>query len=119
MAGPMDASRDLRLGLLALETGAIDRDQLVSAVRSRPRWRGRSRSSLPAGGGCLEAATPARFEGQVEGEPGSGGGGRSAGTPTAVRPDRQDGPEPTATFDHAGRHREADAGEGRADRAGP
>ena len=55
MAGRVDASRDLRLGLYAFESGAIDEEQLVSAVHE-PLAR-LSRATAPASasaGGVFE-----------------------------------------------------------------
>ena len=66
----MDASRDLRLGLFALESGAIDHEQLVSAVRSWCRSRDRSLSAILAGRGLLDAPTLARLEDRVARDPG-------------------------------------------------
>ncbi|MEJ7639435.1 MAG: hypothetical protein WKF75_16025, partial [Singulisphaera sp.] len=115
MAGRMDVSRDLRLGLFALESGAIDQEQLISAVRSWSQSQDRSLSAILAGRGLLDAPTLARLEDLVARSPGSADGGLASGPPAPVRSDRPDGPEPTATFDYAGRAGDVDAG--RADRA--
>ncbi len=95
MAGRLDASRDLRLGLFALESGAIDQEQLVSAVRSWARSRDRSLSAILAGRGLLDAPTLARLEDMV------------ARNPESPESRLASGPEPTATFDHAWPNSEA------------
>ncbi len=117
MAGRMDVSRDLRLARYALESGAIDQEQLVSAVRSWSRSQDRSLSAILAGRGLLDAPTLARLEDMVARSPGSADGGLASGPPAPVRSDRPDGLEPTATFDYAGRPGDVDAG--KADPVGP
>jgi eukaryotic-like serine/threonine-protein kinase len=86
MVGRIEASRDLLLGLYALESRAIDREQLVDAVRVWTRSPERSLSEVLGGLGGLDATTIAELEGQAA---------RDLELPL-------DGPEPTATFDHAG-----------------
>ncbi|WP_406695285.1 protein kinase [Singulisphaera sp. Ch08] len=65
MAGRANASRDLRLGLYALESGAVDDEQLVSAVRAWVRSPDRTLSEIFLSRGQLDAGTVARLEDQV------------------------------------------------------
>src|SRR3954468_17354782 len=113
MAGRVDASRDLRLGLYALESGAIDQEQLVSAVRAWARSSGRTLSEILAARGVLDASALARLEDRVARDlPPPGGGlepGPAAGAPTPDRPDGAGGFAPTATVAYAGRPPSGDA----------
>src|SRR3954454_17674037 len=102
MAGRRDATRDLRLGLFALECGAIDQEQLVSAVRSWARSGDRSLSAILADRGLLDAPTLARLEDLIARNSESAEGGHAPG------------PDPTATFASTGRP--PDGGAGTADR---
>jgi WD40 repeat protein/serine/threonine protein kinase len=65
MAGRDDPSRDLRLGLRALEGRLIDRDQLVAAVADWASSPGRTLAEILVGRGAVDAPTLARLEGQV------------------------------------------------------
>ncbi len=65
MAGRVDPSRDLRLGLHALESGAIDQEQLVKAIEA---WAGSPEGTLAeifAQDGVLDARAIARFADRV------------------------------------------------------
>lgn len=66
MTGRVDASRDLRLGLYALESGLIDQEQLVSAVRAWARSSDRTLSEILVGRGVLDTTSLARLEDRVK-----------------------------------------------------
>src|SRR6185312_12192221 len=94
MVGRVDASRDLRLGLFALESGAIDQEQLVSAIRAWARSPERTLSKILVGRGLLDEAAISRLEEQVT---------RNLETPPG--PDRSvpsSGLEPAATLSYVG-----------------
>jgi WD40 repeat protein/serine/threonine protein kinase len=65
MAGGVEASRDLRLGLLALESGTIGQDQLVSALRAWARTPGRALGEILVGRGAIDGATLSALEARV------------------------------------------------------
>lgn len=65
MAGRVDAARDLRLGLYALETGAIDDEQLRSAVRAWGRSTDRTLTEILLKRGVLDTGTVARLEDRI------------------------------------------------------
>jgi WD40 repeat protein len=65
MAEGAHPSRDLRLGLLALESGLIDQEQLITAVRAWARSGGRSLGEVLTGRGWLDADTRRSLEGRV------------------------------------------------------
>ncbi|HEY2156376.1 MAG TPA: protein kinase [Isosphaeraceae bacterium] len=95
MAGRVDPSRDLRLGLRALEGRVIDREQLVAAVADWASSSGRTLAEILVGRGAVDAPTLARLEEQVaedlEGGP---------------RDDRLVDPDATATVAFSGSSRE-------------
>ena len=62
MPGRVDPSRDLRLGLHALESGAIGREELIAAVREWAGSTDRTMTEILAG---VDAATLARLESRV------------------------------------------------------
>lgn len=104
MSGRADTSRDLRVGLYALEAGAIDEAQLVSAVRAWARGSGRSIAEILVSRGALDRGTVAQLEERATRD-------REA---TTVQPDRSggldgarraevDGAEPDATVAYVGR----------------
>ncbi|SIO59326.1 WD40 repeat [Singulisphaera sp. GP187] len=98
MAGRADASRELRLGLYALESGAIDDEQLISAIRAWTRSSDRALSQILVSRGLLERDSLARLEDQVTRDR-----ERSlapAGEATAGQPPEL---EPDATVAYAGR----------------
>src|SRR5882757_7797005 len=103
MAGRADASRDLLLGLYALEAGAIDRAQLVSAVRAWARSPGRTLFEVLAEGGLLDATALARLEDLVRTDLGPLDGG----------------PESSETVAYTGRPPEGEAGAATDDNKGP
>ncbi len=84
MAGRVDPSRDLRLGLRALEGRLIDRDQLVAAVADWASSSGRTLAEILVGRGAVDAPTLARLEEQVAAELGPSADGR-ADDPDATR----------------------------------
>jgi WD40 repeat protein/serine/threonine protein kinase len=86
MTGRVDASRDLLLGLYALEDRAIDRERLVSAIRTWARSPDRTLSEALADDGVLGAPELARLEDRVR---------RDLGSPEGV-------PEPAATVAYLG-----------------
>jgi WD40 repeat protein/serine/threonine protein kinase len=65
MAEHVHADRDLRLGLYALESGAIDQEQLVSAVRDWAVLANRPLSEILADRGVLDADTLSRLDERV------------------------------------------------------
>jgi eukaryotic-like serine/threonine-protein kinase len=65
MAGRVDAARDLRLCLHALESGAIDQEQLIAAVRDWTLSVDRTMTGILADRGVLDAAALARLEERV------------------------------------------------------
>ena len=87
MAGRIDPSRDLRLGLHALESGAIDREQLISAVADCASAPGRSLAEVLIERGLLSTSMLARLEDEVK------------KTLAVARGDR----DPSATVTYAGR----------------
>ncbi len=93
MAGRADAPRDLLLGLYALEGGAIDREQLVSAVRDWARSPDRTLSEILAGRGAVASSALALLEERVA---------RDLGPPGGV-------PEPAATVAYDGQPLGGDA----------
>lgn len=106
MAGRVDATRDLRLGLYALESGAINDEQLVSAVRAWARSGDRTLSAIFLSRGVLDAGTVARLEDQVtkDRELSSGPPGRAEEAhPPSVREDPGPNLEPDATVAYEGR----------------
>jgi hypothetical protein len=60
------AQRDMIVGLLALQNGLIDQDQLVSAFRSWTRNRSRAIAELLVEQGALDAEERALLEGLAE-----------------------------------------------------
>jgi eukaryotic-like serine/threonine-protein kinase len=62
MAGQADPSRDLRLGLHALESGAVDAGQLIAAIAEWASTPGRSLGEVFAKRGILERSALARLE---------------------------------------------------------
>jgi WD40 repeat protein len=106
MAGRADASRDLRLGLLALEGGAIDERQLVAALRAWVRAPGRPLADVLAGLGAIDAATRARLEEAVAQASGSTGVGSGSGGATGAGASGD--LDATATFAGSGRGRPAE-----------
>ncbi len=65
MPGRVDPSRDLRLGLHALESGAIERDALISAVRAWASNPDMPLSEFLAGQGVIDRDSLARLEDHV------------------------------------------------------
>ena len=106
MAGRNAASRELLLGLYALESGAIDQDHLVSAVRSWSRSPEKSLSEILSGSGLVDARALARLEARIGRESGLSDG---AGLPTEDRPDQA---EANLTMSYPG-PLGAEGGEGR------
>src|SRR5438128_8481827 len=102
MAGRVDPSRDLRLGLQALESGAIDREQLVSAVGAWARSPDRTLAEVLNDRGALDASTLARLEDRVTRDlellGGSPGVDRTVEAPTPERSARPGNPDATASF---------------------
>jgi eukaryotic-like serine/threonine-protein kinase len=68
MSGRSDPSRDLRLGLLALESGVIDRGELVSAVGAWAGSPGLTMAEILIGRGAVDEPTVARLDDRVTGE---------------------------------------------------
>ncbi len=102
MAGRVDPSRDLRLGLHALESGAIDREQLISAVADWATVPGRTLAEVFEERGILAGSTLAHMEQEVRRNRAVSGGDR----------------DPSATVTYAGRPdngRECDHGGGASD----
>ena len=103
MVGRIEASRDLLLGLYALESGAIDRERFVSAIRA---WNGspdRTLSEVLAGPGGLDEVTLAGLEGRVARDLEPPGHDTKAGHSTDPDgPGRPRDAEATETFAHAG-----------------
>jgi WD40 repeat protein/serine/threonine protein kinase len=100
MAGRADPSRDLRLGLHALESGAIDREQLIRAIEV---WAGSPEGTLAeifAHGGVLDAREIARFADRVtkDLELLRGESGRAAEVFTSEQSDRAVDPNATGPF---------------------
>jgi eukaryotic-like serine/threonine-protein kinase len=105
MAGRADPSRDLRLGLHALESGAIDREQLVKAIEV---WAGSPEGTLAeifAHDGVLDAREIARFADRVTRDlellRGGPGPGLAAEVSTSERSDRPIDPNATGPFARA------------------
>jgi len=118
MAGRVAASRELLLGLYAIEGGAIDREGLVRAVLAWSRSPEASLSEILAGRGVLDPATLARLEDRVGRDLGppavEPGPGLGAGVATVDRPDR-----PADTLAHPGTPTDGSpAGDPAADGAG-
>ena len=65
MAGRVDPSRDLRLGLHAFESGAITREDLIAALGDWAGSTDRGLAEVLAGRGSVDAATIARLESRV------------------------------------------------------
>jgi serine/threonine protein kinase len=110
------ASHELLLALYALQSGAIDQKQLVTAVRAWASSPGKTLSEILAGSGPLDARTITRLEDRVRRElariAGSPRGGREAGTTTGDRSDRLSRADPARTADYPGRPPEQGAGAG-------
>ena len=101
MAGRVNPSRDLRLGLHALESGAIDREQLISAVADWATVPGRTLAEVFEERGILAGSTLAHMEQEVRRNRAVSGRDR----------------DPSATVTYAGRPdngRECDHGAARA-----
>ena len=91
MAGRVDPSRDLRLGLRALEGRVIDREQLVAAVADWASSSGRTLAEILVGAVALvDVPTLARLEEQV------------AADLESSRDDRRDDPDATMTVAFTG-----------------
>jgi eukaryotic-like serine/threonine-protein kinase len=65
MAVRAEPSRDLRLGLQALESGAIDREQLIAALKAWARSKDRTLAEILAASGVVDGPTLARLEDRV------------------------------------------------------
>ena len=118
------ASRELLLGLYALESGAIDQNHLVMAARAWARSPEKILSEILAGSGLLDLRTLARLEDRIRRElapnAGSPGPDRGSGATMGDRPDRPSGAEPAVTLDYPGSPLDqgADAGGGPMGEAG-
>ena len=84
MIGRVAASRDLLLGLYALESGAIDQERLVQAVQDWSRTPERTLSEILADGGVLDPSTLAGLEDRVGRALESTSGDLEAGRPGAT-----------------------------------
>src|SRR6516225_6230161 len=65
MSPPIDPSRDLLFGLLALQTGLINQAQLVAAFYAWTQSRGRAMAEILAEQGTLSAPCVTLVEGLV------------------------------------------------------
>ncbi len=64
---PRDAAnRDLLFGLLALQTGLVDQDALILAVRAWTGDKSRPIAQILADGGAIDAGERASLEGLAE-----------------------------------------------------
>jgi serine/threonine protein kinase len=106
MAGRDTASRELLLGLYALESGAIDQSHLVMAARAWARSPEKTLSEILAGLGPLDVRMLALLEDRVRrelspttGSPGPDGGSAAS---TGDHRDRPGGPQPDVTVDFPG-----------------
>ena len=100
------ASRELLLGLYALESGAIDQNHLVMAARAWARSPEKTLSEILADIGPLDSRTLARLQDRIRRElaptAGSPGPARGSGATMGDRPDRPSGAEPAVTLDYPG-----------------
>ncbi|AGA27392.1 WD40 repeat domain-containing serine/threonine protein kinase [Singulisphaera acidiphila] len=112
MAGRADASRELRLGLYALESGVIDDEQLLSAVRAWARSSDRALSQILVSRGLLAVETLALLEEQItrERESSRRPPPTAGELPTPYRLDRPSDLEPDVTVAYAGRSVDPDVG---------
>ena len=105
MDARIDALRDLRLGLYALESGAIDQDQLVSAVRAWSRSGERPLSEILVNRRVLDAPSIARIEARIaEGRESPAGrppASRASNPGPSHRSDRSAEAGPAATVSYA------------------
>ncbi len=76
MAGRVDPSRDLRLGLRALEGRLVDREQLVAAVADWASSPDRTLAEVLVARGAVAAPAAARLEEQLAAELGPSADGR-------------------------------------------
>jgi WD40 repeat protein/serine/threonine protein kinase len=113
MAGRANPSRDLRLGLQALETGAIDREQLITAVQVWATVRDQTLAEILSDRGALDAPALARLEDSVGGDLDVSQGltkpSGKAHRPAPNQPDKDDDPDVTASVAFAGSVLEDDA----------
>jgi hypothetical protein len=66
MAGSDETPRDLLFGLLALQIGLIDQDQLVSAFSAWTRARGKTLAEILLDRGAIDAESRALLEGMAQ-----------------------------------------------------
>ena len=114
MAGRVDPSRDLRLGLHALESGAIERDRLISAVRAWDSDPDMPLAEFLAGRGVIDGDSLARLEDDIARDLDVPGRGRAALDRGPRLLDVPEVDDPTATVAYRGLTADAD----RADHAG-
>jgi eukaryotic-like serine/threonine-protein kinase len=104
MAGRDTASRELFLGLYALESDSIEESHLVMAAQAWARSPEKTRSEILAGDGRLDARTLARLQDRVRRELALTGGNPDPGyrAGTRDRSNRPSGIDPTVTADYPG-----------------
>ena len=106
MSGRDTASYDLLLGWYAVESRAIDREQLVKAAREWGRSPEKSLSEILAGIGLLDAGMLARLEDRARRELGTNAGHPGPGDESADQTDDRGNQtvnyEPIVTVDYPG-----------------
>jgi eukaryotic-like serine/threonine-protein kinase len=112
MPGRVDPSRDLCLGLHALESGAIQRDTLVSAIRAWSSAPDMTLAEFLASRGVIDKDSLARLEDHVARDlnlpDGLTGLGGATGNRTPRLSDGPDVPDHTATVAYVGLTGDAD-----------